>query len=190
MNIEEKRVRRKRHKEPKPAISLHPDTFKNERRIIDTNHALERFILRYGSERDRIEIMWVINNGMKKILSEYKDESNKYIIHSKSTGIGVVIHWRKDSKGFDNLNHAIIATILAKKDAHYKKYASDIMLIVENWVNRRQKEMNVNRCLTESTYDRVEQELWTDDTIVQLPFEIHLWEGKIWDFSECVIEVV
>jgi len=108
-----------------------------DRSIIDTKHSIERFALgrnlpnNYTSEGFKQDMTWVINCAIEKIINEYSDESRIYIVHSKSTKIGVVIDWRKDKYSSDDRNHAILITILPFKESPYPTRSNDRLLITE-----------------------------------------------------------
>ena len=105
------------------------------RKLIDTNHSIDRF-----SDKNRFDkrqkdllnsdIIKVANNMLKQLLTKYKDVSGVYGVHSKSTGIGMVVDFRKDYLSNDNLNHLIIITLLPIKSFHHFK-DTDGNLIVE-----------------------------------------------------------
>lgn len=108
------------------------------RKIIDTKHSIDRFIERH-SEFSKKRVNKVILDAMDQIITKYKDESTTYGIWSKSTGICVIVDWRKDTKNKeDKNNHAIIITLPPiKKD--FKDFHTtnkkDIRLIVESYLN-------------------------------------------------------
>lgn len=111
---------------------------KYDREIIDTKHSIERFALgrnlppNYTSKRFKQDMTWTINNAMKKIIDEYKDESRVYVVHSRSTRIGVVLEWRKDYYSESNINCAVIITVLPFKGSHYPTRSNDRLLLVES----------------------------------------------------------
>jgi len=113
----------------------------SDRIIIDTDHAIDRFMDKKrfdnaGSYEFKKELIWTINNGIDKILTDYKDKKSNYLIHSKRTGIGVVIDWRQDyDRLMNDLNQAIVVSPLGKKfngEKFYTTEPDDIYLIVEN----------------------------------------------------------
>jgi hypothetical protein len=109
------------------------------RKIIDTAHSIERLIDKTRFiNLDKDQVITVINNGMKKIVDNYKDEDTTYGIWSKSTGICVILEWRRDNQNRgDKNNHAIIVTLppIKKnfKDFHTK--SGDIRIIVESYLH-------------------------------------------------------
>lgn len=153
-----------------------------ERKIFDTHHSIERFndenrFDDAGKEEFRNKLFKVLAHGIKKILSEHNDYSSSYLIHSKSTGIGVVIDWRKDKfNRVDYTNHAFIVTILPIKKHHTKK-DEDILLVVEKqlteWALKRLEERKEKLILSENAYDRIS----TEDK----EFSVIFWEGKYYD---------
>lgn len=106
-----------------------------DRKIIDTSHAVERYQQRFDSNPQALEeILDAIRKGMRVILLKHRDNYGSYVIHSKSTQVGVVIEWRKDNKNPNDYNkHAIIVSILPRKPKHFSNNPSDIMLIVEKY---------------------------------------------------------
>lgn len=110
------------------------------RKIIDTNHALERFLQRYFKVFSRSEVNKVIYDGMEKIMEDFDDEKAVYVVYSKSTGICVIIDWRPDSKEDSNRNHAIIVTLPPPKNSFsdFKTMKrDDVKIMVENFLLRK-----------------------------------------------------
>lgn len=111
----------------------------NNRKIIDTSHSIERFIDKTRFvDLEKDQVIKVINNGIEKIINNYKDESTTYGIWSKSTGICVILEWRRDNQNSkDKNNHAIIVTLppIKKnfKDFHTK--SGDVRIIVESYLH-------------------------------------------------------
>lgn len=106
------------------------------RNITDTNHSIERSYEReYVWKRDEYVFLHLrmVKQAILKILTDYKDRSAYYVLYSKSTGLGVVISWRKDRfKDWDEKNHAYITTVLPPQDyPHYLKNPDDIRILVE-----------------------------------------------------------
>lgn len=99
-----------------------------QRKVYLTRHGEDRF-----SDRDRFEklaldkqfmmnVLNVTKRAMIKIVNEYQEKVGEYGVHSNSTGIGLVLAWRKDD--FDKLdtkNNAYIVSILPIKPVHYFK---------------------------------------------------------------------
>lgn len=167
-------------------IENKPITNYRGRSIVDTSHSIDRGYEQRGVDKSiypeyfyfRREVIRVIKDGMNEILDNYDDYSSVYLIHSKSTGIGVTVNWRthRDEKYDDGDNHAIIVSILPIKDKHYTKYPDDILLIVESSLSRgRLKESQIP-----FTMDRVKTEYG---------FDAILWEGSVWDIDAAIIVV-
>jgi hypothetical protein len=106
------------------------------RKIIDTHHAIDQYVNKYEHLFSKDRVNKVIKDAIKKILSEYNDESTTYAVWSKSTGICAIIDWRQDSKDrYDQQNHAIIITLPPpKKSAKALKTINpkDVKIIVES----------------------------------------------------------
>ena len=105
------------------------------RKIIDTKHAIDRFRDRYNNRYSIGRIRKVVYDAMSTIIDKYHDEATTYGVWSKSTGICVIIDWRRDSMNRrDNLNHAVIVTLPPVKD-EFKNFHTtspkDIRFIVE-----------------------------------------------------------
>lgn len=109
--------------------------------MIDTKNSIDRFydsnrniINLFGSrENFREKINCIIKNANKVIIDKYNDKESYYAIHSKSTGIGIIIKMGKYSESIKdkgNIN-ALIITILPIKKYHSFK-PEDIQIIVEN----------------------------------------------------------
>ena len=108
------------------------------RKIIDTKHSIDRFVDRYDIFT-KIRVNKVITDAMKQIIDKYSDESTTYGVWSKSTGICVIIDWRKDTQNsHDKENHAVVITLppIKKefKDFHTTN-KNDVRLIVEAYLN-------------------------------------------------------
>ncbi len=181
-------------KNPGQVIARHRD-----RKIIDTKHSIDRFVdrerLRLPWELEEFveKLIWVISNAIDVILDEYHDEAsnpdtdNSYVIHSKSTGIGVVVVWRWEWDRYrtDDKNHAVIRTILPVKRAHHTTNPDDVLLIVEHqlrdWALSRLEENHILResIMRENSYSHS-----SDNTFV-----VHLWEGEYWDCNGEIIIV-
>jgi len=109
---------------------------KYNRKVFDTRHAIDRFIERYQNKVDRKTIDRIIDDSINKIIEAFKDEPTTYASWSKSTGVCVIIDWRKDIKNKRDVNnHAVIVTFLPIKqkftDVHLKN-ESDVRIIVES----------------------------------------------------------
>jgi hypothetical protein len=169
------------------------------RKIVDTRHSIdrfydkERFNLPWSEEDFSKKIVWVISNAIDKILDEYHDQASNpttdssYVIHSKSTGIGVVVVWRWEWDRYrtDDKNHAIIRTLLPVKQVHRVTHTGDILLIVEHqlrdWAIEQQRK---NHILLENIFQEGAYSHSNDDTFV-----VHLWEGEYWDCNGTIILV-
>ena len=141
------------------------------RKIIDTKHSIDRFLDKNrfddaGATDFRKKLNRVITDASKKIITKLNDEEGVYGIHSKSTGIGVVIDWRPDKYGSDRTNHAVIITLLPLKPKHHYKNVSDEVI-----VERRLNEM-LGRKRDGKDSARI---------IHKGAFKIVLWEGKYYD---------
>jgi phosphoglycolate phosphatase-like HAD superfamily hydrolase len=104
------------------------------RKIIDTHHAVDRFISRYQDTFSKEQVNNIIKNAIEKIIMDYRDESTTYAVWSKSTGVSVIIDWRRDLHNpKDKQNHAIIITLppIKKKFNDLYSKGQDVRLIVE-----------------------------------------------------------
>ena len=123
----------KRGLEDKP-LTENLDTSK--RRIIDTYHAIDRFLNKHEqrfSNMSKDTFTKVIRDAIKVITTKYKDVSGSYGIHSKSKKIGLIVDWRKDRLNDNGENHAIIVTLLPIKPEHdFDK--EDTVIIVEQFL--------------------------------------------------------
>jgi hypothetical protein len=110
------------------------------RKIIDTNHAIDRYLQRYKGEFSREEVNDVIYRAMDKIINDYSDISVVYVVWSRSTNITLVLDWREDYNDKDGVNHAIIITLppLKKEFADLKTTnRDDVKLMVERHISAR-----------------------------------------------------
>lgn len=144
------------------------------RKIIDTKHSIDRFIQRYENfDRSRIEK--VIYDAMKVIINKYNDEATTYGIWSKSTGICVIIDWRRDSKNrSDKLNHAIIITLPPIKKEFRNFHTTDpndVRIVVE-------------KTLIDALIKKVLKEDYEPNKLKEIKVNKHsvyLHEGKMYD---------
>jgi hypothetical protein len=156
----------------------------NNRKIIDTNHSIERMIDKTRFvDLDKKQVIWVINNGIEKIINNYKDESTTYGIWSKSTGICIILEWRKDNQNSrDKNNHAVIVTLppLKKnfKDFHTK--SGDIRIIVESYLHS----YIMKKFQKEIRYNAHEIKIFKLSENINVTYH----EGEIWDsnISYCI----
>jgi len=155
--------------------------------IIDTSHSIQRWYDQRGVDtfifptvvNFRKEIQRVIKDGIDQILDDFSDYSNTYLIHSNSTGIGVVINWRPERKG-NETNHAIIVSILPIRNKHYPKYKDDTLLFVElaTFLNQDLKKKILRENLQEGEYSQLKTN-WG--------FNVILFENNIWDIDAAIL---
>ena len=109
------------------------------RKIIDTKHSIDRYLDRYPNF-SKNSIVTVVTKAIDKILDIYNDEETTYGIWSKSTGICVIINWRKESYNSDGMNHAILVSLPPKKnnfnDFHTTK-PDDVRVMVEKRIKEK-----------------------------------------------------
>jgi hypothetical protein len=160
----------------------------SSRLIVDTAHAIERFAQRHrrgGITQARVNK--VISDGMVEILTRYKDREGIYIIHSKSTRIGIVIHWRRqgDPRLDDGDRHAIIVTILPLRSRHLARDPEDILVTVENLLEEAGMEKLKEHGVIVEDYEEGETSIAKFDE----NFLIVFFEGKYYDSNGIIIEV-
>lgn len=152
------------------------------RKIIDTKHAIDRFLDRYDNRYSFERVRKVVYDAMSTIIDKYHDESTTYGVWSKSTGICVIIDWRRDTMNRrDNLNHAVIITLPPIKDEFRNFHTTspkDIRFIVE-------------RCLYDSIPNKKLKESFKPNNLQEVKFGGHsvfLHEGKMFDsgISFCI----
>jgi broad-specificity NMP kinase len=149
-----------------------------KRKIINTDHALERFEKRYVFI-SKEKIKELIQDVSIKILDDYKDKEGVYGWHSKSTGAGGIINWRPDIyTPQDKKNHAIIATLFPIKKYHTYKDV-DAILIIENQIIEWAKEKGFGKRKIEENLC----ELFTEkhDEYIN-SFYVAFFEGELNDF--------
>ena len=162
------------------------------RHIIDTKHSIDRFVDRgrfadrAGKQGFKEKIHWVIENAIDKILDKHGDEEGVYVVHSNSTGIGVVITWREegDPRLRDGNNHAIIVTVLPVKSRHTASNPGDTMLIVEvrDQIEEYLKENGLfekNTLLKEAVNEK--DGVYSSVTIDGLGFDLLYHDGVLYD---------
>jgi hypothetical protein len=152
------------------------------RDIIDTKHSIDRF-----KDNDRFnnlasddafksKVIDIVKHAISKIYKQYEDKEGNYGVHSKSTGIGLVIDYRDDDKYKDGYNDAIIITLLPIKKNHFFQKGTT-KLIVE-----KQIEM-LGKILYEQEHgEKVLKESNTCAVAKEGNFDIVFWEGKLHDY--------
>lgn len=112
------------------------------RKIVNTAHSIDRAkddnrfgkVIQkdFGSfDKFKAKVDMVIRRAMKEIMRKHKDARGQYGVHSKSTGIGVIVDWRPDDSVPDGKNHAVIVTLLPVRNSHsYKPGTTEV--VVEN----------------------------------------------------------
>lgn len=140
----------------------------SKRKIIDTPHSIERFLERNTSfSKDGVER--VIYDAQYLIINQYQDKIGTYGVHSKLSGMGLIIDWREDFKINDNKNHSIVITFLPVKKVHYFN-KEDIGLMVE-YFNKISRE---GCSLKENTVDYIYRN-------TERGIYIIAWEGGYYD---------
>jgi len=117
----------------------------DDREIIDTKHAIERYAERYSSVYTKEKIDSVIQKVIEVIINKYKDKSGEYGFHSKSTLIGGVLDWVRygDAKKDTGKNNAVIITLFPPKKIHtFKKVNAEILVEQIMYSLREQKGYN------------------------------------------------
>ncbi len=149
------------------------------RMIIDTKHSIDRYSDRYNNILNKDTVNQVIQNVIKEILSDYNDTEGQYGFHSKSTGIGGIITWRRqgDPKLDDGNNHAVITTLFPIKKFHTFRNV-DAELIVEQQVTLWAEEQGYKKEFKESLCESYgeDHKFYKDD------FFVSFFEGKLYDF--------
>lgn len=146
------------------------------RKVIDTYHSIDRFIERYGEEY-REKVNKVLRDTIDVILN-HGDNYGAYGVHSKGTGIGIAVKWKRqgDPRLDDGKNHAIIATILPIKHAHWLS-RDEVQILVEQFKMLTEEKVAEGKvCTNEATCD---YSLYCDDEGIY----IITWEGKYYDHT-------
>ena len=150
----------------------------NNHDIMLSSHALDRF-----KDRERFNslansskfidtLLNVIEDGIDVIINKYKNKEATYGIHSKSTGIGCIIDWRKDTKyRTDKDNHAFVVTLLPIKKFHSFNNR-ELPIIVEGLLSYWFDDRNKRRFFEGAT-----------DTASEGTFHVVMFEGYFWDSS-------
>jgi len=153
------------------------------RSIIDTKHAIDRFRDRYNNRYSIGRIRKVVYDAMSTIINKYHDEATTYGVWSKSTGICVIIDWRRDTmNSYDNLNHAVIVTLPPVK-GEFKNFHT---------VNPKDVRFIVERCLYEEVVEKISlKESFKHNNLKEVKINNHsvfLHEGKMFDsgISFCI----
>lgn len=173
------------------------------RKTIDTEHAIEQGYGRYYRndydwQEFQKKLAWIIQNAKNSIVYDYNDKSADYVVHSKSTGIGVVIDWREDTVNPDGKNHAIIVTVLPRKKKHFAKDPEDILLIVENqlvqWAcnhiqETKGRKVKIIESEDKGWYEKAQIKLENNRYRRNNRFMVHLVNGKFVSTSAKIIIV-
>jgi len=153
----------------------------DERHIIDTKHAIDRYAERYSTIYTKEDINAVIRKVMAVIVNKYNDKPCEYGFHSKSTMIGGVISWERygDARRDTGKNNAVIVTLFPPKRVHtFRDTCANVL--VENqilfslrgkrkFIEQRTKQQKSGLC--EVYYFNKEKSF------------IALFEGNVWDTS-------
>lgn len=151
-------------------------TEKEERKIIDTNHSIDRYLLRYDAILSKEQIDNILKDVIKKIIINYDNKEGTYGFHSKSTGAGGIIDWRPDNKNLiDTQNHANIVSLFPIKQFHNFR-PEDIKIIVEKQVILWAKENGFKLKESLKQENLCESYKMSDDHYVSF------FEGKLYDF--------
>lgn len=139
-----------------------------DRKVIDIRHSIERFDNRVGLPKS----IWqdTIEKGIDKIISDYNDAEDNYIIVSKKYNFGIQVHWRPDVKEYDKIKHAFTATTLSKNELNYY-INDDVEVLVENF--RRNK----------SSYFRLEH---IDEDMRELNYNLFVECGEVFHEYETI----
>lgn len=145
------------------------------RKIIDTKHSIDRYLDRYPI-LSKNSIITVVTKAIDKILDIYNDEETTYGVWSRSTGICVIIDWRKEGYNSDGMNHAILVSLPPKKnsfnDFHTVK-PNDVKIMVE----KRIQENISSKKLKESI---------NSDFLVEINLganKVFIEDGSIYDYG-------
>jgi hypothetical protein len=159
-------------------------TYRN-RKIINARHSIEKFFYRdrpteWTLDELKIRIIEIISKAIDKIIDDFNDTANNpdtdtsYVIHSISTGIGVVVVWRWEWDRYrtDDVNHAIIRAILQMKQDRFNLHPNNVLYSVEHqlrdWAKSKEKK---------------EEEQYDDS------FSVRLNEGEYWDCNGTILIV-
>jgi hypothetical protein len=112
----------------------HVLTFRG-RNVFDVEHSIEQYNNRVGVSIS----VWedTVKKGIDKIINQYNDNSDNYIIRNKKYNFGIQLHWRPDFKSGDNYNHGFTATTLGFNELNY--YTKNDKEIFVEQLNRYKK---------------------------------------------------
>jgi hypothetical protein len=159
------------------------DTFRN-RKIISTTHGIERLgdpnrFDQASKDAFTRQLLVVIKDAMDLILDEYNDTPGTYVVHSKSTGIGVVLIWKRDTMTRrDKRYHALIKTVLPIRPAHFKSKNTDVMIMTEIL-----DQVNYYLQLTEKKFRSLKENTHRFVRVKELGIELCLFENMLWDIT-------
>lgn len=156
------------------------------RDIIDTFHSIDRYFDddRFnkwsGQKEFKDKIVDVTKKAIAVIYKKHKDKEGRYGVHSKSTGIGLVLHWREDKKYIDGFNDAIIITILPiKKNPYFRDIDAKIIVEkqIESWGRATIKNKFNEEIIKEEDTCRV---AWSEER--ESDWQVIFWEGELHDY--------
>jgi hypothetical protein len=137
------------------------------RKITDISHSEEQFYNRTGLDFDIY--LDTIEKGIDRILTEYNDEENQFIIVNTKYDFGIQVNWRPDLRSNDPTNHAYTATTLGNKERKYYT-RQDIEIFVEQL--KKLKESSYMK-----SYYRLDH---LDEDMEALGYDLFIESGKIY----------
>lgn len=150
------------------------------RKVIDTKHSLDQFVNRNIKVISKSIMKRIINDVINEIIENYNDKEGQYGYHSKSTGVGGVVMWRRenDPRNDDGKNHFILKTVLPIKKFHHFNNV-EAQIIVEKqvilWAKEKGFTGKKKQNLCESFYEQ--HEYFEDD------FNVTFFEGRLYEFE-------
>jgi hypothetical protein len=157
----------------------------DDREIIDTKHAIERYVERYSSIYTKEQVKAVIRKVMDVILTKYKDKECEYAWHSKSTMMGGIIIWTRygDARKDTGKNNAVIKTLFPPKAIHHANNVC-AQIIVESHIMYALRKKGHNWRRTKPIYGFGENYTFEEDKNYKFPQSfIVLFEDKIYETS-------
>ena len=161
------------------SVDVKPILLKDNRYVLYTTHSIERMMdkMRFTDEQKKFfkdNYKKVLISAVTQIINKHGDKEAYYGIHSESTGLGMIIYWKKDSFGevpdeAMEYKHALIVTILPIKKYHNFK-PNDIVLMVEGLIRET---LILNGCMLKDLRYQVESYSLIDDN------DITFFEGKL-----------
>lgn len=144
--------------------------------VYDLKHSQSEFI----KHTNKPLTLWVstLKKGINKILTEYKDEDNNYIIVHNKYKFGIVLEWRKDLYDTTGKNNGYSPTTLGSNEREYYT-KNDIEIFVEQLKKielRERKTDNIVEDINKIPYHKLEH---INKIMEEYKFDMFIQSGEV-----------